>query len=82
MTFYGGLVQIRQCPSFDAYEMLDQLQIKAKIRWENENLQRAQILRLENGYSISITTMSRVFKALGVATATLDLGSVGMIALW
>lgn len=45
-------------------------------------VQRAQISRLENGYSISIATMSRVFKALGVATATLDLGSVGKIALW
>ena len=45
-------------------------------------VQRAQISRLENGYSINIATMSRVFKALGVATATLDLGSVGKIALW
>ena len=45
-------------------------------------VQRAQISRLEKGYSISIPTMSRVFQALGVATATLDLGSVGKIALW
>ena len=45
-------------------------------------VQRAQISRLEKGYSISIPTMSRVFQALGVATATLDLGAVGKIALW
>ena len=45
-------------------------------------VQRAQISRIEKGYSISIPTMSRVFQALGVGTATLDLGSVGKIALW
>lgn len=45
-------------------------------------VQRAQISRLEKGYSISIPTMSRVFQALGVATATLDLGSIGKVALW
>lgn len=49
---------------------------------ERIGVQRAQISRLEKGYSISIPTMSRVFKALGVATATLDLGTVGKIALW
>jgi hypothetical protein len=26
--------------------------------------------------------MSRVFQALGVATASLDLGAVGKVALW
>ena len=45
-------------------------------------VQRAQISRLEKGNSISLPTMSRVFQALGVATATLDLGSVGKVALW
>ena len=45
-------------------------------------VQRAQISRLEKGYSISIPTMSRVFQALGVATATLDLGAIGKVALW
>lgn len=49
---------------------------------ERIGVQRAQISRLEKGYSISIPTMSRVFQALGVATATLDLGTVGKIALW
>ena len=45
-------------------------------------VQRAQISRLERGYSISIPTMSRVFQALGVASATLDLGTAGKVALW
>ena len=45
-------------------------------------VKRAQISRLEKGYSISIPTMSRVFKALGVATASLDLGEIGKVALW
>ena len=31
---------------------------------------------------ITLPTMSRVFKALGIATATLDLGIAGKIALW
>lgn len=45
-------------------------------------VKRAQISRLEKGYSISIPTMSRVFKALGVPTASLDLGKIGKITLW
>lgn len=49
---------------------------------ERVGVQRAQISRIEKGYSISIPTMSRVFKALGIATATLDLGVCGKIALW
>ena len=49
---------------------------------ERIGVQRAQISRLERGYSISIPTMSRVFQALGVATATLDLGGIGKVALW
>ena len=50
---------------------------------ERIGVQRAQISRLEKGYSISIPTISRVFQALGVTTATLDLGgTIGKIALW
>lgn len=46
-------------------------------------VQRAQISKLEKGRSvITLPTMSRVFKALGIATATLDLGIAGKIALW
>ena len=49
---------------------------------EHIGVQKAQISRLERGYSITIPTMSRVFQALGVATASLDLGSIGKVALW
>ena len=49
---------------------------------ERIGVQRAQISRIENGYSISIPTMSRIFKALGIASATLDLGTCGKVALW
>ena len=45
-------------------------------------VKKAQISRIERGYSITIPTMSRVFKALGIATATLDLGMAGKVALW
>ena len=49
---------------------------------ERIGVQRAQISRLERGYSISIPTLSRVFQALGVATASLDLGALGKVTLW
>lgn len=50
---------------------------------ERIGVQRAQISRLENGKSvITLPTMSRVFKALGIDTGVLDLGSAGKVALW
>ncbi|MBO4451638.1 MAG: helix-turn-helix transcriptional regulator [Bacteroidaceae bacterium] len=50
---------------------------------ERIGVKRAQISKLEKGHCITIPTMSRVFKALGVATASLDLGgSLGKVALW
>ena len=50
---------------------------------ERIGVQRAQISRLEKGRApISLQTMSRVFQALGVASATLDLGVAGKVALW
>ena len=49
---------------------------------ERIGVKRAQISRLERGYSITIPTMRKVFKALGVATATIDLGIAGKVALW
>lgn len=45
-------------------------------------VQKAQISRIEKGYSISIPTMSRVFKALGIPSATLNLGKAGTVPLW
>lgn len=49
---------------------------------ERIGVQKAQISRLEKGYSITIPTMQKVFQALGVETATLDLGKLGKVALW
>lgn len=50
---------------------------------ERVGVQRAQISKLEKGSSIiTLPTMSRVFQALGIRTATLDLGIAGKIALW
>ena len=46
-------------------------------------VQRSQIYKLESGKSvITLPTMSRVFQALGISTATLDLGAAGKISLW
>ena len=50
---------------------------------ERIGVKRSQICKLESGKSsITLSTMSRVFKALGIATATLDLGVGGKVALW
>ena len=50
---------------------------------ERVGVQKAQISRLEKGKSvITLPTMSRLFQALGVATATLDLGIGGKVSLW
>lgn len=46
-------------------------------------VQRAQISRLEKGKSvITLPTMSRVFRALGITSGVLNLGAVGKVALW
>ncbi len=50
---------------------------------ERVGVQKAQISRLEKGKSvITLPTISRVFRALGVTTAALDLGAMGKVALW
>lgn len=50
---------------------------------ERIGVKRSQICKLESGKSsITISTMGRVFKALGIPTATLDLGVAGKVALW
>lgn len=51
---------------------------------ERIGVKKSQICKLEKGKCpINIDTMTKVFKALGVASATLDLGKVGgKIALW
>ncbi len=50
---------------------------------ERIGVQRAQISRLEKGKSvITLPTMSRVFRALGIKSGILDLGIIGKVALW
>ena len=50
---------------------------------ERVGVRRAQISKLEKGTSvITLPTMSRVFQALGISTATLDLGIAGKVVLW
>lgn len=50
---------------------------------ERVGVKRSQICKLENGKSsITLSTMSKVFRALGIATATLDLGTGGKVTLW
>ena len=44
---------------------------------------KAQISRLERGYNnMTLTTVSRVFRALGITSAYLDLSGIGKVALW
>lgn len=50
---------------------------------ERIGVKRSQICKLESGKSsITLSTMSRVFKALGFGEATLDLGKGVKVALW
>ncbi len=49
---------------------------------ERVGVKKTQISRIEKGYCISLPTMRRIFKALGVSTATLDLGVCGKVDLW
>ncbi len=50
---------------------------------ERVGVKRSQICKLESGKSsITLSTMSRVFKALGFSSASLDLGIGGKVALW
>lgn len=50
---------------------------------EKVGVKRSQICKLERGKcSPTLSTISKVFRALGVSSATLDLGAVGKVALW
>ncbi len=50
---------------------------------ERVGVKKSQISKLESGKSsITLPTMGRIFKALGIPTATLDLGIGGKVDLW
>lgn len=84
-------------PERDAYEVklkLSTIGAIAKQLRKQQNLTqeklgsmasvpKVQISRIENGHDISLPTMSRIFQALGVTSATLDLGeTLGIVTLW
>ena len=45
-------------------------------------VKKSQISKLERDKSITLTSMSRVCKALGITAASLDLGGLGIVVLW
>ena len=45
-------------------------------------VKRAQISKIESGKSVNFSTIVRAFRAMGVKSANLDLGSLGKVALW
>lgn len=48
---------------------------------EKLGIQKSQISRLERGRSISLASVTRVFKAMGIPL-TLEVGNIGRVALW
>lgn len=48
---------------------------------ERLGVKKAQISRLERGKSITLSTLSRVLKAMDIPTA-LDMQGIGRVALW
>ena len=50
---------------------------------ERVGVQKSQISRLEKGKNpVTLRTLTRVFRALGVTTASIDLGALGNVQLW
>lgn len=45
-------------------------------------VKKSQVSKLERGDDMSLRSMRRVFRALGIETATLDLGQAGKVTLW
>lgn len=45
-------------------------------------VKKSQVSKLERGDDMSLRSMHRVFRALGVESATLDLGAAGKVTLW
>ena len=50
---------------------------------ERIGVKRSQICKIESGrYSITLSTLGRVFRGLGITSGVLDLGIGGKVALW
>lgn len=48
---------------------------------ERIGVKRAQVSRIEKGKNLTLSTLGRVFRALGIP-ASLDVAGVGKVALW
>ena len=59
-----------------------QQQLTQKQLGERMGVQEAQVSKIESGRSITFATIVKAFKALGANNASLDLGSLGRVALW
>ncbi len=49
---------------------------------ERIGVKKSQISRLEHGCDTRLSTAARVFRALGVPPAVLDIAGAGKVALW
>ena len=49
---------------------------------ERMGVKKSYVSKMESGRNIAYSTIMRAFKALGVPSASLDLGSFGRVALW
>lgn len=90
------VIGVKGTPRRDKYEAdLDSFLIGEAIKKAREaknltqeqlgelmGVKRAQVSKIESGKSISFSTIVRAFKAMGVKTASLELGSLGKVALW
>ncbi|MCD8313723.1 MAG: helix-turn-helix domain-containing protein [Bacteroidales bacterium] len=67
-------------------EAIRQLRLKQHLTQEQLGskigVKKSWISKIEHGDSVTITTLGRVFKALGVSTAHVDLGEAGQLTLW
>lgn len=48
---------------------------------EKIGVQKSQISRLESGRSVSLSSITRLFKAMGIPL-NLEIGNLGKVALW
>ena len=49
---------------------------------ERMGVKKSYVSKMESGRNIAYSTIMRAFKALGVPSASLDLGQFGRVALW
>ena len=84
------LLGVRGTPEREKYFLIGEAikQIREAKNLTQEQLgelmgvKRAQISKIESGKSVNFSTIVRAFRAMGVKSANLDLGSLGKVALW